>query len=216
MHLWGVDWSSGWAGNITAEIVGLVGGLLVAYFVADGVVRWRLGQQQRPVRERLRQKLHRTILMVNSRWAAALDIPGAYGMERSSAELETEVRSKLRERLGFIQNQTLEERTARRLEGAQTFPSGILNRLGTGIVEDLQEMSGTADRYANVLEDEPTVHALVGDLEDYAPRIRRSLAALEGWEAAGLEGTGKSDIITMCLLAFDTCSKLRNRLDSSS
>ena len=215
MDLFGIDWSEGWAGNLTAEIVGIVGGVLITYLVVERVVRWRISRDRKPARKRLIDKLRRTILLINSRWAAALEMEGAYDVNRSSAELEEEVRSRLKERLGFDKgNQTLDDLVAANLAGSASFASQRLRRLAVGIGQELQEMSLTVDRYANILEDDTELQTLVGDLEDRAPNVKRSLGSLEAFEAMDMEEQGKADVVTMCLLTFDTSSKLRKYLDS--
>ena len=210
MEIFGVDWSDGWAGNITAEAVGVVFSLLVAYLVADRVVRWRLQQERRPAKDRLLRSLASGLDMLNYRLGRCLGILEIGEIGENSADVESRVRAELEAFTAIEGTRELRDVARELVEKAERMPG--LSAMARGILEDIGRVSQVADRYANIVAEDARLQVLIADLEDCGSRLEKSLVALPGYENAGLAGTGKLGLVSGSTMAFERGRDLRRHL----
>jgi len=213
MDLFGIDWSDGWAGNITAEALGLAGGILVTYLVAERVVRWRLTQERRPARQRLMERLSSHIRGISATWLAALGMSDSYDLGTSTADLEKAVQTELDSRFAPSPGITLDGLVARNLAAAGAFPNETLSRLYRGVLQELERVSRTADRFAVILQEDGALHGLVADLEYCADSMALTLTTNPLLERLGLGDSAKLGVTTDCKLAFDRAAALRAHIE---
>lgn len=208
MTLFGVDWREGWAGNLTAELVGVVLGLLVAYVVADRVVRWRLRRERRPLRQRLVGRLQSELRMIAVSWGYRLGTSGPGEATNRSVDVEARVEAELARYPSASDTQELIGRVERR------DPRGLV-RLAREISEDIRGVTRATDRYADIVAEDPTLHGLIGDLEEVGTSLETTLKSLPSVEGAGLADAGKLGLVAFCKSAFEDACKMRSHLGHS-
>ena len=209
MDLFGVDWSDGWAGNLTAELVGVVLGLIVTYLVVDRVIRWRLKQERRPLEDRLKRNLESNIWMISVSWALSLSLWNRGELATMSDELQTRVEERLEHYKSPDEVQDLAAETDR-------VPGRSLVGLAKELLEQIGDISRAADRYANILADDPTLHGLIGDLESCGSGLEQAIVGLPSLEQSGAEDAGRLALVALSKVAFRHAMKLQSHLKGST
>jgi len=208
VELPGVDWREGWAGNFTAELVGVVLSLLVAYVVADRVVQWRLRQERRPLRQRLASRLKSELRMISVSWAFRLGTWKPGDVANDSVDLEAPVEAELTRYRSPEEMQELIGRVE------LDHPRGLA-QLAQEIADDIRGVTRAADRYANIIEDDPTLLGLIGDLEEVGANLESTLKETRSLERVGAADAGRLGLVTFCLIAFNHAREMRAHLADS-
>jgi hypothetical protein len=146
--------------------------------------------------------------MMTVSWGLRLGIWKPGELANDSPGLETRVEAELAR---YRSPEEMQELIGR-LE--QHNASGLA-QLAEEIAESIRGVTHAADRYSNIVADDPVLHGLIGDLEEVASALQSTVRALPSLQRFGVDDAGKLGLAGLCRAAFKHACKTRAHVGDS-